>query len=253
MGKENYTPLNDCVYHNMIRIFLVAIFCLQLYSQIEHKRDQTPAEKLICSNGELSKLDVRLNVIYSRIVKHTFNIRLLKQEQRWWIKDRRGKTDSVEMMQKIYLKRIEQLERWFRYSSEWNGHYNHIAFYVDQPPTNILTDLSVGKAVEDLVGKDFALLEANLSTSAGFKQISNNCILGAGCAPHLCSIAEAIIEICSDGKIHIAILNNEKILYYSNEMTNLNELPSSINSFVEKFKNCPISIVNAGQRQEVNK
>lgn len=68
----------------------------------------TKIEKMICADGELSKLDVRLDNAYVAALQETDDPETLKRQQRQWLKARNACCDAV-CMSAYYTSRLEQL------------------------------------------------------------------------------------------------------------------------------------------------
>jgi len=69
------------------------------------------AERLICSNRELSAADVKLAQLYRIALNGSSNKDVVKREQISWLKTERGACSDVECMLKAYQNRIAQLSR----------------------------------------------------------------------------------------------------------------------------------------------
>jgi uncharacterized protein YecT (DUF1311 family) len=69
------------------------------------------AERLICSNRQLSELDVQLSQEYSSAVKRSTDSAALKDEQRRWISRVRGACSSVDCLSDAYKIRLSELRQ----------------------------------------------------------------------------------------------------------------------------------------------
>jgi|GEM_PF-5721757 len=70
----------------------------------------TPAEKLICSDNQLGKLDSQLSDLYSSLTTGAYKREGLVASERLWLKTVRDSCDTVSCMQNAYLERIQSLE-----------------------------------------------------------------------------------------------------------------------------------------------
>lgn len=68
----------------------------------------TPAEKMVCSNDELSQLDDSLNLHYKKAISSSTNPDTLKSEQHVWIKKMRACKD-VACLKEAYNSRLSEL------------------------------------------------------------------------------------------------------------------------------------------------
>jgi len=71
----------------------------------------TGPERLICSNRELSEVDVQLAQIYKAALKNSPDKNGLKRQQAAWLKNERDACSNAESMMKVYKERIVQLSR----------------------------------------------------------------------------------------------------------------------------------------------
>jgi hypothetical protein len=71
----------------------------------------TGSEKLICSNQELSALDVEMARLYRDALEVSSNKEALRDEQRSWLRARRDRCPDVGCMRQAYRERIAQLSR----------------------------------------------------------------------------------------------------------------------------------------------
>lgn len=193
---------------------------------------RTLVEKTICADENLAKVDEAVNELYGPLLRDSFNPILLKQEQIYWLKNKRDKCDSAECIRQAYRKRRDQLNRWRRFTEMWDSTFAHIDFYDDAPPTDLLTDKTIGAKTREVTGDKFSLLEASLSTSSGNKIDKDGYLVANGCAPHVCSVAEARLVISKLGQIYVAILDADRILYFTNDRSRVDQPPESIRDFV---------------------
>jgi len=71
----------------------------------------TGSERLICSNKELSEVDVQLAHAYKAALKNSPDKDGLKRQQGAWLKNERDACSDAESMLKVYKERIAQLSR----------------------------------------------------------------------------------------------------------------------------------------------
>ena len=82
------------VYINtkLMSLFVVGSLATSLYAMQPSfdcsKVEKNSTEAIICSSEELMKLDNELAGLYKIVLKHSSNPKLLKAEQRGWIKGR---------------------------------------------------------------------------------------------------------------------------------------------------------------------
>jgi hypothetical protein len=66
-------------------------------------------ERMICSNKELSNLDVQLNEVYAQAAKRVNDRGALKGEQLAWLKNVRGRCSDADCMKHAYGLRLVEL------------------------------------------------------------------------------------------------------------------------------------------------
>lgn len=66
-------------------------------------------ERMICSNRELSNLDVQLNEVYAEAAKRVNDRSVLKVEQLAWLKNVRGRCSDADCMRHAYGLRLVEL------------------------------------------------------------------------------------------------------------------------------------------------
>lgn len=71
----------------------------------------TGSERLICSDRELSKLDIELNSTYSNAREKSLDKKKLKSEQIGWVKTSRNACSERSCMVTAYQQRIEELSK----------------------------------------------------------------------------------------------------------------------------------------------
>lgn len=70
----------------------------------------TKVEKLVCNNSELSKLDEMLNLHYKAALRNTAESNKIRQEQRYWLKQRNNCLDVI-CIKNLYRKRLQVLSQ----------------------------------------------------------------------------------------------------------------------------------------------
>ena len=68
------------------------------------------AEKMICEDNSLSTLDDDLNIAYKAALSLVPDKQALKESQRKWAKEERGKCRDVKCLELIHTKRISELK-----------------------------------------------------------------------------------------------------------------------------------------------
>ena len=68
-------------------------------------------DRLVCSNKDLSKLDVQLSVLYSKARSNTFKKDAIKKEQIQWYKYQRNACADIECLSNAYQSRIFELSQ----------------------------------------------------------------------------------------------------------------------------------------------
>jgi len=194
-------------------------------------------ETSISTNQGLQNLDKQLNQAYSGLMKNAFNPILLRAEQRYWLGKRRSACKDVTCIQSAYVSRLKRLDCWHQYTLVAGTTFEHLGFYEDAPPTDLLTDKFIGALLKSLVGKYFPTLENNLSTSDGAKFTSNAGLIADGCAAHACVVAEARIVIQKSGEIYVVIWDSEHARYFTNDKSKSNDPPQAIYEFLAHLGN----------------
>ena len=70
----------------------------------------TLVERLICDNGELSKMDARMSIAYFTFRSRTEDRRQHLAEQRAWLKNDRDRCQTIPCLNLSYQRRINELE-----------------------------------------------------------------------------------------------------------------------------------------------
>ena len=194
-------------------------------------------ETSISTDLELQNLDKQLNHVYSDLMKNAFNPILLRTEQRYWLGKRRGACKNVSCIKSAYVSRLKQLDRWHQYTEIAGTTFEHLGFYEDAPPTDLLTDKFIGALLKSLVGEYFPTLSNNLSTSDGAKLTSNAGLIADGCAAHACVVAEARIVIQKSGEVYVVIWDSDHTRYFTNDKSKSNNPPQAIHEFLSHLGN----------------
>ena len=75
------------------------------------KAAKSAVEKMICSDGNLSKLDEELTKVYAQALVVASDREALKREQRSWVKNLRNKCNDLKCLNLSYLARTLKLKR----------------------------------------------------------------------------------------------------------------------------------------------
>lgn len=82
-----------------------------LAASFDCKKATTTAEKMICSNTSLSRLDEELAKVYLQTLASVPDHEILKREQRDWVKKKRNQCTSVDCLSSNYRIRITALTK----------------------------------------------------------------------------------------------------------------------------------------------
>jgi uncharacterized protein len=84
---------------------------------------ESEAEKMICGNDELSRLDKSLNKAYLQVLERTDIKKQIIKGQRQWLKNFRNACRDAECIKRTYKTRIKELEFLSSYVTiySWNG------------------------------------------------------------------------------------------------------------------------------------
>lgn len=108
-------------YHNIpwqyflqlvLGMFLTSIAWPQCFAaSFDCAKATKTIEKLVCSNEELSILDQKLSVVYSRSIAESANRSEMTNDQRRWLRDIRNTCVDVPCAIEAYTKRLTDLEK----------------------------------------------------------------------------------------------------------------------------------------------
>jgi len=106
---------------------LLLVHSILFSASFDCAKATTKIEKAICKDQRLCELDEELAILYKGL-RNSLNPRgkeLLKQEQRYWLKERNSKyaDANVDSLISSYEKRISALEFGYQDLSSYNGHY----------------------------------------------------------------------------------------------------------------------------------
>jgi uncharacterized protein len=82
-----------------------------LAASFDCKKATTTAEKMICSNTSLSRLDEELAKVYLQTLASVPDQEILKREQRDWVKKKRNQCTSIDRLTSTYRTRISALTK----------------------------------------------------------------------------------------------------------------------------------------------
>jgi hypothetical protein len=122
--------------------------------------------------------------------------------------------------------------------------FAHINKYGGEPPTGVLEDKALRPALKKLLGKHFAQLERNLTTSEGATINSAGALEADGCERSVCTIEEAKIYIEKNGRMFVAILTEgTRILYFTNDKNEYmkGKMIDPIQRFADRFPSATVS------------
>ncbi|MCM0083312.1 lysozyme inhibitor LprI family protein [Geomonas sp. Red32] len=96
----------------LVLIMVTEIFsCPALAASFDCKSAKSKAEKMICSNATLSKLDDDLALAYAQALIAAPDREALKKEQRAWVRGKRNACSDVRCMASTYQERIGALSK----------------------------------------------------------------------------------------------------------------------------------------------
>lgn len=179
----------------------------------------TRSEKMICSNVELSKADESLGKVYKSALASTQDKAVLKQQQKEWIKMRDAMTDAATMLS-AYQDRTALLSSRGSTVTPSTGAlqpFPHINKYVGSNPDAVLKDKTIQSALKKLLGKRFKDLDLYMSVSNGVAFNSAGALEMEGCMPHNCMGNAAKIYIQKTGEIYAGILDDSKVIFFTND------------------------------------
>lgn len=112
------------------------------------------AEKTICGDAALSKLDEQLNKAYQGAIARTGNKTLVREWQRDWLKSHElAACKSAACMKPLFAARTALLDE--AVASRWNGQY--VRYYKGKPDRHTADILLVALKDEAVAGKGAAL------------------------------------------------------------------------------------------------
>ena len=95
-----------------------------------------------------------------------------------------------------------------------------------------MSQSDTGSVIKKLVGPHFSLLDRYLSgPSTGLVIEKGGGISGTACQAHACYLAEAMIHVDGKDKIYIAILDGERLMYFSNDPVYKTKIHPSVSKF----------------------
>ncbi len=90
----------------------------QIIASFDCSKASSSAERLVCADPELARLDLRLADIYKKLLKIYPDKAQLKGEQANWIRESRNACSSIDCMKSIYQERLSDLESAGQYLSK---------------------------------------------------------------------------------------------------------------------------------------
>jgi uncharacterized protein len=126
------------------------------------------AEKLICSDDEMSKLDESLGKAYLKALKRTLFKKQMSESQKQWLKNKRNVCSHAECIKKAYEARIKELKFISSYVTvySWNRDpmVNLAAFQPLSEPFKAILAMYAAQAGGDCTNEP---LECTLTSSLG--------------------------------------------------------------------------------------
>lgn len=95
--------------HCAIVLPLMVIASIAKGASFDCKKASNKAERLICSERQLSELDETLSRSFSKVLKEFKNVDSVRKQQRRWLAEVRDRCETVQCLKTIYEKRIVQL------------------------------------------------------------------------------------------------------------------------------------------------
>ena len=110
-----------------------------------------------------------------------------------------------------------------------------LLIYGGSHPQDTLNDKYVMAAIKKMVGNEFERLSDKLSVSSSPKFDSDGNILLEGCSPHACMVSEAAVYLEKNGSISVAMLDDNKISYFTNNSNYKERMVAPLKKFAEGF------------------
>ena len=92
-------------------VFLVSLLLgsMSFAASFDCGTAKTAAEKLICSDGELSELDSTLAKSYNKALVNAIHRAKLEESQQTWVAKRRDACGNADCMKRAYKERLKEL------------------------------------------------------------------------------------------------------------------------------------------------
>jgi len=222
----------QCVTVTMMVIMPLVSWC----ASFNCAKASTRTEKMICSNDGISKADESLAKTYKSALATTQDKATLKQQQKDWLKKRDAVTNEAAMLL-LYQERITQLSGSGAINSTDHAAlqpFPHLNKFVGAGPDEVLKDKIIQNALKKLLGKHFKDLDIYLNVSEGVSFNSVGALEMEGCMAHNCMGNAAKIYIQKNGQIYVGILDNNKVLYFTNDKYYKDKPITSITNFAKE-------------------
>jgi uncharacterized protein YecT (DUF1311 family) len=85
---------------------------MQVFPSFDCRKASTAAERLICSNSELSQAEAQMAQTYKIALRKTIDKSALKREQIMWLRNSRDVCEDASTMLKVIQERTDQLSRY---------------------------------------------------------------------------------------------------------------------------------------------
>lgn len=232
----------------MSKMFAVLMLCFFVNNAIAASFDCNKAinitEKTICSDDNLSRLDVELSSSFKQaktsLTKTEYSE--LSKEQKKWLKVRNECCSDKACIARAYQSRIGEINNYTNRSIKIIK-FNNLERFNQINKHNPLEDKEVISALKLILKKDYYTFKETMRViEMSENLVGDDGVLRVyGAMPHLYTIAEAALIIEPAGNIYVAILDGgEKILYYTNNKKQSKIFPKEFIEWSERFSHARI-------------
>ena len=231
----------------VLTLLLALVSTVSQSASFDCTKAALPVEKLICADAELSRLDDELAVAYRTALAQASNADAFKNAQRKWLAATRGQCDDVTCIKHAYRARLGELSgpaAAVPALAEKAG-FAHLNQFGGGSPDDVLRDKRIGTVLRGLLGKSFRRLQDNLAVSGGVSINNAGALEVEGCAPHICTIEDAMIYIERSGNAYVILHTGGKALYFTNNDAYRDRLIAPLETFVKRFDAAEVVYMNA--------
>ncbi len=209
-----------------------------------------PVEKLICTDSELSRLDEELAVAYRTALAQASNADAFKNAHRKWLAATRGQCDDAPCIKRAYRARLGELSGPAAAvpALAEKVAFAHLNQFGGGSPDDVLRDKRIGTVLRGLLGKSFRRLQDNLAVSGGVSINTAGALEVDGCAPHICTIEDAMIYVERSGNAYVILHTGGKALYFTNNDAYRDKLIAPLEAFVKRFDAVELVYMNTTTR-----